>query len=166
VTTLDVEQLYAELYSGAMRNMWRHHSLQHADREDVLLASFVELIRTMERGYVGDPGALLHTIANRRAIDAVRANVTRLNLEIPVGGTAELGWVEENQSRFLNRMPFFEGDFDQAVRDLPEEERDAYILTELRGLSQVAAADVLGVSQPTMSRRLDAARDFIREEIS
>ena len=60
----------------------------------------------------------------------------------------------------------FAGDFDRALRALPSEERDAYILTELRGLSQAEAGAVLGLSQPTVSRLRDAARTAIREEIA
>lgn len=60
----------------------------------------------------------------------------------------------------------FHADFDRAVRALPGPERDAFILTELRGLDQREAAAVLGVSQPTVHRLATAALDRIRKELS
>jgi RNA polymerase sigma factor (sigma-70 family) len=60
----------------------------------------------------------------------------------------------------------FRYDFDLAVRGLPENERDAFIVTELRGLSEREAADVLDTSQPTVHRRAEAARNQLREEIA
>lgn len=55
----------------------------------------------------------------------------------------------------------FQADFDNAVRSLTPKQRDAYILTDLRGLSTVEAADVLGIQQPAVSKRVSRARESI-----
>lgn len=47
----------------------------------------------------------------------------------------------------------FRAAHDDAVRALSPKQRDAYILTELRGLSTVEAASVLDVSQQAVSKR-------------
>jgi RNA polymerase sigma factor (sigma-70 family) len=64
--------------------------------------------------------------------------------------------------------PYFELPvrLDMALHTMPDDARDAYILTELRGLTERDAAEMLGVSQPTIHRRAEAARNFIREEIA
>lgn len=56
--------------------------------------------------------------------------------------------------------------FDQAVRALPPKQRDAFILTELRGLTQDEAADVLGITQPSVSERTSRARQFIANALT
>lgn len=56
-------------------------------------------------------------------------------------------------------------DFDRAFRALPREQAEAFALVELRGLTQLEAADVLGVSQPTVHRRCEAARSRLKEEL-
>jgi DNA-directed RNA polymerase specialized sigma24 family protein len=56
--------------------------------------------------------------------------------------------------------------FDSGVRALPSAERDAYILTDLRGLTEREACLVLGVSQMTVNRRAENARHFLRLEIA
>lgn len=57
-------------------------------------------------------------------------------------------------------------DFDRAFRALPREQAEAFALVELRGLTQLEAADVLGVSQPTVHRRCEAARSRLKEALS
>lgn len=60
----------------------------------------------------------------------------------------------------------FQHDFDRALRALPAPERDAFILTQLRGLTVRDAADELDVSYRTVARRAESARTLIREEIT
>lgn len=57
-------------------------------------------------------------------------------------------------------------DFDRAFRTLPRPEAEAFALVELRGLTQMEAAEVLGVSQPTVHRRCEAARTQLQKELS
>jgi RNA polymerase sigma-70 factor (ECF subfamily) len=42
----------------------------------------------------------------------------------------------------------------EAIEDLPEEEREAFSLVRIQGMTQTEAADVLGVSPKTVQRRL------------
>lgn len=60
----------------------------------------------------------------------------------------------------------FRADFDRAFRSLPLEEAEAFTATELRGLTQREAADVLGVNQATVSRRAESARETLRKELA
>lgn len=60
----------------------------------------------------------------------------------------------------------FRADFDRAFRALPEEQRIAFALTELRGLTERETADVLGVNQSTVNRRCEAARTYLQKELS
>lgn len=52
------------------------------------------------------------------------------------------------------------------LSDVEYLDRNAFILTELRGLSTYEAADVLGIDQSTVSRRADRARRHIKEMIA
>lgn len=60
----------------------------------------------------------------------------------------------------------FQQTLDAAVRDLPEDERDAWFLTELRGITDREAAEHLGVSYVTVHRRRKQATIRIREELA
>lgn len=103
-------------------------------------------------------------IVNGLAIDEYR----RRGREIPYGLMNQDEPIDTDHlprvQALTPRTSEFRTDFDRAVRALEDDERDALILTDLRGLSQREAADVLETSQPTVQRRAEAARDFIRKE--
>jgi RNA polymerase sigma factor (sigma-70 family) len=53
----------------------------------------------------------------------------------------------------------------EAVDDLPEEEREVFDLVRIQGMTQVEAADVLGVSNKTVQRRLNRALLILSEAL-
>jgi RNA polymerase sigma-70 factor (ECF subfamily) len=53
----------------------------------------------------------------------------------------------------------------QAIGDLPEEEREVFDLVRIQGMTQVEAADVLGVSNKTVQRRLHRALLILSEAL-
>jgi RNA polymerase sigma factor (sigma-70 family) len=53
----------------------------------------------------------------------------------------------------------------EAIDDLPEEEREAFNLIRVQGLTQPEAAEVLGVSVATVKRRLNRARLLLAEKL-
>ena len=52
-----------------------------------------------------------------------------------------------------------------AIADLPEEEREAFDLVRIQGLTQTEAAQVLGVSAMTVSRRLKSGLQLLAEAL-
>lgn len=53
-----------------------------------------------------------------------------------------------------------------AISNLPEEQRDALVLTQLEGKSYEEAADMLGVSEGTVKSRVNRARHRLREMLA
>jgi RNA polymerase sigma-70 factor (ECF subfamily) len=53
----------------------------------------------------------------------------------------------------------------EAIDDLPEEEREAFDLVRIQGLTQAEAAEVLGVSAATVNRRLNRGLQLLLEEL-
>ena len=53
----------------------------------------------------------------------------------------------------------------QAIGDLPEDEREAFDLVRIQGMTQVEAAEVLGVSIKTVQRRLNRGLLILAEEL-
>lgn len=60
----------------------------------------------------------------------------------------------------------FRVDFDRAVRGLPKDERDAFILGELRGLASREAGEILGVSHREVQLRQESARARIKHALT
>ena len=53
----------------------------------------------------------------------------------------------------------------RAIGELPEDEREAFDLVRIQGMTQVEAAEVLGVSVKTVQRRLNRALLILTEDL-
>ena len=54
----------------------------------------------------------------------------------------------------------------EAIGSLPDEEREAFDLVKLQGMTQAEAARILGVSAMTVKRRLNRGLQFLTEQLS
>jgi RNA polymerase sigma-70 factor (ECF subfamily) len=54
----------------------------------------------------------------------------------------------------------------QAIEGLPEDEREAFDLVRIQGLTHAEAAGVVGVSVKTVQRRLNRARLLLAEQLA
>ena len=54
----------------------------------------------------------------------------------------------------------------QAIGALPEYEREAFDLVRIQGMTQVEAAELLGVSVVTVKRRLTRGRRLLEEQLA
>lgn len=134
-----------------------------AAAEDVAMQAFVKLGERMERGTVDRPAALLQTLLHGLTVDLIRSADARPKL-VPL---------EDADNHAGVRRPFLgvdqaslPSDFNAAVRGLPEPERDAFILTELRGLTVREAAEVMDTSKSSVDRLAQSALTTIREELA
>lgn len=152
--------------SGMARLNTQHRGLPYAEREEVLQDSLIDLHRVIEKGgRVDNPAAFLAVIIDRTAATrAVQLTQLREN-ETPVGDTRQQEWENFHDLTTIEDS-IFAADFDRAVRGLPKELRDAFIAIDIRGLSQDEAAPLLDVPQQTLSRRLDLARDLVKEAVA
>ncbi|QVL31689.1 sigma-70 family RNA polymerase sigma factor [Telmatocola sphagniphila] len=53
----------------------------------------------------------------------------------------------------------------KAIENLPEDEREAFDLVKIQGMSQVEAAEILGVSAMTVNRRLNRSLHLLTEAL-
>ena len=148
-----------------IRRQW---GLKSPDTQDVVSQAFLRLSDQLERGKsMNDLRLRVWAMAHGLAAN-LRRDMARRS-EDAVGLLSDLERIEEENLAQGRSLDFdtqkFRDGFDAAVRSLPKRDRDAFILTDLRGLGQAEAASVLGVSQQTISRRRESALTFIREEL-
>lgn len=127
--------------------------------EDVAMTAFGKLGEAMERGSVPDPDKLLRVITYGLIADIARQGPTR---EVPLLDNLPEPGVKGSGHVGLD----FPETFDNVIRGLPKPQRDAFILTELRGLTVREAAGVLGIGRSTLSDRDLAAREQLRKELA
>jgi DNA-directed RNA polymerase specialized sigma24 family protein len=166
---------------GLLQSLYERHAEEVRDliffktglpetAEDLMQDAFVKLAGQIERGMTDNPRARLFDP------DPSRGIISGLVVDFWRAGGCELPKAPEEIEDIVDsgrgtlmfpplQPTGFPDAFDGALRELGEPERDAFILTDLRGLSEQAAGALVGVSQPTISRRRTAAITSIREEL-
>lgn len=132
------------------------------DTEDVLVETFLAAYRAMDQ--VRDPDAMrgwLATIGRRicRRMKSKEALAPILHLanEVEPSVTPNFDEIlEEGRMRDC---------VSQAMKVLPENYREVYVLRDLEGLSAEEAAGKLGISVRNLKSRLHRARKRIRESL-
>ena len=174
-TKLSDHDLLVELYEtedARVFNIARRVLGDDVGAEEVMAQTFARLAERVERDGADyrepdDWRELLGLFAHGLAIDEYRR---RQRDPLPLGHAADMEHLFEHELPLGRPMTLeraeFHVDFDRALRGLPAPERDAFILTELRGLSVRDAADALGGHYRTVARRAEAARTLIRKELS
>ena len=142
-----------------MRSYFRK-KLGDAEAEDATALVFVRLAQAYDAGRDPNVGLVVNEVVYDTAREMAQRPIT----------VAPVRWAREHILHLIipdtqDRYDFREA-FDDALRALPRDERDAYILTELRGLSAREAEGVLGTSYRTIHRRAESARLQVREEIT
>lgn len=129
----------------------RRHLNSAADVEDATQETFLRLAKRAGDVQTSLAG-WLHTCAVRVSLDLIRQNASRQRSEssaaVPV---AEASPIPDPEWQELSR------ELDAALEQLPDEDRSLILRVFYQGDAQTAIAQDMGISQPTISRRINAA---------
>lgn len=130
------------------------------DAEDAAQETFLKLAR--RAGEIrSNVAAWLHACALRTSIDILRARGTQRRAEAGIAETdAEASDDVERTWREIKPL------LDDAIAALDESDRDLIVSRFLVGRPQVEMAREAGVNPGTMHRRIDAALEKLRKELS
>jgi RNA polymerase sigma factor (sigma-70 family) len=161
--TSDLQALY-DANAAHLRGFINRKVGHPEDAEDILQESFLRMVKAYDRATPPElPHMLLWSIAIGEINRYYKGKAEQPEL-VSLDGIMELTDQEWDVVRLRGRSFLCEdhatlpAQHDEGVRDLPDRERDAYILTDLRGLTLREAGDVLDVSKDTVMRGRDSAR--------
>ena len=148
----------AAFVRATQRQVWRflHHLAGPGELEDLTQETYLRALRSLP-GFAGRSSARtwLYTIARRVAVDHVRAAVIRPRL----AGIED--WQTAADAATAADRPRFEEDL--ALRDLlgglSPERREAFVATQVLGLSYAEAAQVCDCPVGTIRSRVARARE-------
>ncbi len=147
----EITRRYAGLvYSTCLRVTGDAECARDATQE-----TFFQLLKHAGR-ITGSLGGWLHLVATRRAVDLVRRDSARRR--------REQTFAAETQSQsdlWAEVSPLV----DEAMTEIDPGPRDLLLRHFLQGESTVQMAVTEGVSQPTMSRHVEAALEQLREQL-
>ncbi len=149
-----------DCYGARLLLVARQWTRSGADAEDVVQEAFVRYWR-QQRQLAGDPLPLLITSVRRAALDLIRRSARRERREqVHVDLHAE-AWFE----------PHPEGDersntLEEAVEQLPSEQREVLVLKVWGGLTFGQIAEQLELSPNTAASRYRYALEALRDKLS
>lgn len=150
--------LYDERHDSLVRQAIRFVG---SDAEDVVHEAFVRIARAVESGATSaDADNMLTQTVKNLALNYIRDHAQEVamephrvidRIERPRAVSAESGlWTST---------------FNATLEAMADGPRAAFILVELRGLSQREAAELLDVNQATISRHYELARRTLAREL-
>jgi RNA polymerase sigma-70 factor, ECF subfamily len=143
--TRDELELAFRRYYPALREKCRRLLRDPQEADDVAQETFVRFWRAdLAGGDVGRVTAWLYRVSTRAAIDRVRASAARSRLAPPSDEFAESPGLGAEARATL----------DQLARRIPAAELELLLLQHWDGLTQPEIAEVTGLSERTVRRRL------------
>lgn len=122
---------------------------------DATQDTFFQLLKQAGK-VTGSLGGWLHQVATRRAVDLVRRDSARHQRERAFAAEAV-----QKTDVWADISPIV----DEAMNEIEPGQRDLLLRHFLQGESTVQMAATEGVSQPTMSRRVEGALEKLRERL-
>ena len=158
------EQLMTPLENMIWRICW-HYTGQRETASDCAQEAMIKIWRSLE-GYRGDCAfeSWVYRIAANCCLDAMRKQKRDKSESIeplkeagfdpadPEAGTEEKVIAAERKQRLREN-----------IARLPEDQREALVMTQLEGLSYEEAAERLGVSEGTVKSRVNRAKGKLKE---
>lgn len=145
-------------YQSMVIQTCRRVMASQADAEDAAQETFLKLAR--KAGEIrSNVAAWLHACALRTSIDLARARSTRRNAEAQAAGSMPEG---EDDRSWNEIKPLL----DDAIAALHESDRELIVSRFLAGRSQIDLAREARIHPGTMHRRIDAALERLRVELT
>lgn len=160
--------------SSWLRAFVRRKVRNRDDADDIVQDTLYQLIRTIKvlEDPIGHVSSWLYTVAHNLIINHSKRNreeaigQTDENSENFMAEISEIFIADDNESpdfKILRSMVWKE--FDKALSELPQEQREAIEMTEIQGLSVKESAEKLGISQNTFLSRKHYAVVHIRKRL-
>ncbi len=145
------------LIRATQRDVWRFllYLVGHTEAEDLTQETFVRALRTVHRFNARSTGRTwLLAIARHVAADHFRAAAARPRI------AADQDWQRAAEEAAARHLPGTDDSvaINEAVRSLPRDRRDAFVLTQVLGLGYAEAAEVCDCPVGTIRSRVARAR--------
>lgn len=147
------------------------------DAEDVLQDTFLNVVRSLD-SFKGSSSfaTWLYRIATNAALTRLRQTKRKSQgegefldevysvREAATGGTRMTDWSLEPEERLLGQEA--RTVMEEAIGELPDIYRTAFVLRDVEGLPAAEVADILDLSVPAVKSRLHRARMYLRNRLS
>jgi RNA polymerase sigma-70 factor (ECF subfamily) len=171
-TVPDAEAIFRQ-HAPRLFSLARRMLGNEADVEDVVQEVLLQVVRKLDsfRGEA-ELTTWLHRVAVNAALLHRRKNAPRLarQVKVPLELVLERGQQPGGPQQDRPEQRVLQGEtrwlIEQAIDRLPEMYRDAFVLSDIEGLSNAEIQEVLGLSLAAVKSRLHRARLLLRDALA
>lgn len=168
--SLDAFNSLVERYQGTVYNLCLRLIGDRTAAEDATQEAFLSAYRAIHRFEGGNLRSWLLRIAANQSKDELRRRVRRgpsdsLSAADPEDAPIDLADAGESAEQYVERMAVGHG-IQQALLQLPFEQRQAVLLSDLHGYHYEEIAKIAGSSVGTVKSRIHRGRERLRSILS
>lgn len=157
------EQIFAKIYEKYSASLFQFIYYKYGEKvdpEDKVQEAFVKLWQNCEDTPPEKAKSFLFTIANNLTLNEIKHQKVVLKFQEtkPKTDTKESPQFILEEKEYLKKL-------ENALANLPEGQREAFMLNRVEGKRHQEIADLLGISRKAVEKRIYSALETLRKEI-
>lgn len=157
------ERVFRGIYQEHSRDLYKFLYYKYGAEnhpEDLMQEAFVKLWDNCKKVPFEKARGFLFTVANNQMLNELAKKKTVLNYqkEEPVSQTSQSPQDVLEEKEYLNRLQ-------KAIEELTEEQRIAFLLSRVEGKKHREIAELLGISQKAVEKRIYKALESVQQKI-
>lgn len=156
------EQVFSALFNNNSKTIFNYIYYKFGNEEkayDAVQEAFVKLWENCSKVPATKARSFVYTVANNLYLNVIKAEKVRLKY-------ADRGLKATNESPdFIMEENEFKEKLDQALNDLPENQRTTFLLNRIDGKKYAEIAEMESVSVKAIEKRMHLALKSLREKI-
>ncbi len=156
------EQVFSSIFKTNSKTVFNYIYYKFGNEEkahDAVQEAFVKLWENCAKVMPEKAKSYLYTVANNLYLNVIKAEKVRLKYAKP---TLE---VSNESPEFLLEEKEYQQKLDNALNDLPENQRTTFLLNRIDGKKYAEIAEMEGVSVKAIEKRMHLALKTLREKI-
>jgi RNA polymerase sigma-70 factor (ECF subfamily) len=149
------EKTYSDIYTSEAEKLRNHLYYKCGDlvvAEDLMQEAFIKLWNKCAEVLIETVTGFLYTVSNRLFIDKIRSEKVALNFE-----KSQLPESNSPDPYFILRTEEFREKIETSISNLPEGQREAFLLNRIDKLTYKEIAERLEISTTAVENRMNKA---------
>ncbi|WP_136465003.1 RNA polymerase sigma factor [Flagellimonas onchidii] len=156
------EQVFSSIFKANSKTVFNYIYYKFGNEEkahDAVQEAFVKLWENCAKVMPEKAKSYLYTVANNLYLNVIKAEKVRLKYAKP---TLE---ISNESPEFLLEEKEYQQKLDNALNNLPENQRTTFLLNRIDGKKYAEIAEMEGVSVKAIEKRMHLALKTLREQI-
>lgn len=158
------ESVYTNVYTTYAKAIWNFIYFKCGNQDeanDLVQEAFVKLWNNCAKVPPEKAKSFLYTVANNAFLNAVAHKKVVLNYE-----SSKTGRINQQSPEYLLEEKEFEAKLQNAIANLSEAQRVAFLMNRIEGKKYKEIAEILGISVKAVEKRMSQALSALKKEIT